>query len=100
MGAEGHVPGAVLSARDARRHGAEAEHGDLRQERQQSRQPGKSGGRDSPYTEGMRAAGGGRDRLPIRRTIGRRSDAASESDERDGPTALAGDVLLWTRAAT
>ena len=35
--AQGAVPGALLSARRARRHGAQAQHGDLRQEERQAR---------------------------------------------------------------
>src|SRR5213080_4507837 len=48
----------------------------------------------------MRAARGRRYRVPLRRTVGRRGDGPSQPDQSTGTAALAGHVLLWSRAAT
>ena len=77
--AEQDVPGIARSARRTRRHGAEAQHGDLRQEVREAGLRRRGRGEDHAAVEGVRARRGARHRLPLRRTIRRGSDRASRT---------------------
>ena len=97
--AQGAVPGALLSARRARRHGAQAQHGDLRQEGAEARRRRGSRREDREAAQGLRAGRGAGHRVPVRRPVGRGSDRASRRHEQDRQPALGADLLLRPRAA-
>ena len=94
------VPAALLSARRARRHGAEAEHGRAGQEIAPSSASRRGSRReDRARAQALRAGGRSGHRVPLRRTVRRRSDRASGRHEQHRPAALAAHLLLWPRAA-
>ncbi len=76
--AQQDLPGIARAARRARRHGAEAQHGDLRQEVREAGLRRGSRGEDHSAAEGLRARGRARHRLPLRRPVGRGGDRASQ----------------------
>jgi hypothetical protein len=99
--AEGNIPGALLPARTARRHDAEAEHGDqpARRARSKSRERAGSRREDREAAQSLRARRGARHRVPLGRPVGRGSHRASRRDEQDRQPALEADLLLWPRLA-
>src|SRR5258705_4987184 len=99
MGAEDSIQRPLSSTRDAGRNGAEAEHGDCREEVAKKGEPRGSRREDRARAQGLRAGFARGHRVSLWRPSGRRSDDPSEPDQSDGAAALAGDVLLWPRAA-
>ena len=97
--AQQDLPGIARAARRAGRHGAEAEHGDLRQEVREAGLRRGGRGEDHAAAEGLRAGGGARHRLPLRRPVGRGGDRASQRHAPARPPALAAHLLLRPRAA-
>ena len=86
-------------ARRTRRHGAEAQHGDFRQEVREAGFRRGSRREDRAAVEGLRARRRAGHRLPLRRTIRRGSNRASERHEPDRRAALEAHLLLWPGAA-
>ena len=85
--------GAVRPEGRRRGHPAEAEHGALRLLGLRPRGRGRGRGLDAEVLLQARAGGGPRDRLPLRRPVGRGRDGAHERDEREGPAPV-GDLVL------
>ena len=99
-GAQGAVRGALPPARRARRHRAQAEHGDLRQEERQARRRRRGRREDRQDAEELRAGRGAGHRVPLRRPVRRRGDRASRHDEQDRQPAVEPHLLLRPRAAS
>ena len=92
--AEGALRAALLRAGEARRHGAQTEHGGAGQEIGESGFGRRGGGEDGARAEGMRACRGAGDRLPLRRTVRRRRDGAARRHEQDRRPAVEGQLLV------
>ena len=99
VGAQDRVRGALLPARRARRHGAQAQHGDRRQEGEKPRRRRGGRGEDRAGAQGLRAGRGAGHRVPVRRPVGRGGDRASRRHEPDRRPALAAHLLLRPRPA-
>ena len=81
-----------------RGHGAQAQHGDRRQEERAEVLARASRRGDRAHAEAARAYGGARHRVFVGRPEPERGDAALELDERRGAAALAAHLQLWTGA--
>src|SRR5579871_568873 len=99
MDAEDRLRATLLSKGRARRHDPEAEHGGRRQEIAEARF-GRRGRRENgALAQGLRAAGGAGNRIPLRRPVRRGGDGASRCHEQDRRPAVEAHLLLWPRLA-
>ena len=100
MGAQDRVRATLLPEGRARRHGAQAQHGDRRQEGGKNRAGVEEvAERTREGAQGLRARRRARHRLPLRRPVGRGGDRPSRRHEPDRWPALAAHLQLWPRAA-
>ncbi len=86
MDAQDGVRAALLSARRARRHGAQAQHGGARQEVAEAGFGRRSRRQDLARAQGLRAGLGARHRVSVRRPVRRRRHRPSRRHQQDAAT--------------
>ena len=100
MGAEGDLRGALLQPHRARRHGAQAQHGDRR-----ARSPRSKASVEEVAEKTVRLlkacvpARGAGHRVPVRRPVRRGGDRPPRRHEQARPPPLEAHLLVWPRPA-